>query len=154
MPILANARHELVAQHMDSGRTFDEACERSAVPKGGMAKLANNLALRDRVTELLEDVRPAEEEINQQWVMNRLRENVERAMQIVEVRGPKGESLGKFVYNGAWANQSLELIGRHLGMFVQKHEVGGAGAFSKMTDDELRKFIAANAPKLLIDHEK
>lgn len=40
-------------------------------------------------------------------------------------------------------------IGRHLGMFVERHEVGRPGDFSALSDTELAAYIAREAGKLL-----
>ena len=53
-----------------------------------------------------------------QWVLDGLRENFERAMQAEEVKDREGEGTGAYVYQGAVANRSLELIGKHLSMFT------------------------------------
>ena len=58
--------------------------------------------------------------VKQEWVLEKLVENVERAMQVAEVLDRDGEPTGEFVYQGAVANKALELIGRHLGMFSDK----------------------------------
>ena len=64
-------------------------------------------------------------EINADWVLTQLRENVERAMRAVAVLNRDGEETGEWTYQGHVANRSLELIGKHLGMFTDKVEVAG-----------------------------
>ena len=61
-------------------------------------------------------------EITQDWVIDRLVENVERAMQAVPVLDNLGRQTGEYVYQGAVANRSLELLGKHQGMFVDRQE--------------------------------
>ena len=61
------------------------------------------------------------------WVLMRLVENVDRSMKAVEVLDREGESTGEWQYQGAVANRALELIGKHLGMFPERHEMGGLG---------------------------
>jgi phage terminase small subunit len=56
------------------------------------------------------------------WVLRRLRENVERAMQATPVLDRNGNDTGVYRYEGAVANRALELIGRHLGMFNELSE--------------------------------
>ena len=74
-----------------------------------------------------------------------LRENVERAMQAEPVRRKTGdgeeEVPGEFVYNGSVANKALELLGKELGMFIDRKEVGGPNEFDRMSDEELRAFL-------------
>ena len=44
-------------------------------------------------------------------------------MQAVAVMDAEGNPIGEYRYNGAVANKSLELLGRHLGMFTDKQEI-------------------------------
>jgi hypothetical protein len=41
------------------------------------------------------------------------------------------------------ANRALELLGKHLGLFIDRAEIGSAGEFEELTDDELRQELAA-----------
>lgn len=59
------------------------------------------------------------------WVLDGLRENYERAMQAQPVYDREGNETGFFEYQGNVANRALELIGKHIGMFVERHEVTG-----------------------------
>jgi hypothetical protein len=38
---------------------------------------------------------------------------------------------GEFIYNGSVANKALELIGKELGMFIDRKEVGGPNEFAR-----------------------
>lgn len=80
------------------------------------------------------------------WVLSRLMQNAERALQNEAVRGPDGPVI-EYRYNGAVANKSLELLGREIGMFIERHEVGAVGDFDRMSDDELRALAG-----LVIEH--
>lgn len=64
--------------------------------------------------------------ISQDYVLSRLKENAERAMQAVPMMDDDGGSLGIFRYDGAVANRALELIGKHLGLFTEKVEHSGS----------------------------
>jgi len=97
--------------------------------------------LRGKVTE-----RAVEKTaISKAWVIEKLMENVERAMQAEPVRRKtdKGEEEvpGAYVYSGSVANKALELIGKELGMFIERKEVGGPNEFAHMSDEELDAFI-------------
>ena len=50
--------------------------------------------------------------LTREWVIERLIENVNRAMEIND----------RTVANGAVANRALELLGKELGMFVERAE--------------------------------
>lgn len=64
--------------------------------------------------------------LSQEWVICRLMENAERAMQLRQVLDEKGRPTGEYAYDGAVANRALELLGRHVGMWnTRKLEVSG-----------------------------
>ena len=71
--------------------------------------------------------------ISMAWVIEKLVENVERAMQVEPVRrkigDPEEEVPGACIYNGSVANKALELIGKELGMFIDRKEVGRPNEF-------------------------
>jgi phage terminase small subunit len=43
---------------------------------------------------------------------------------------------------------ALELLGKHLGLFIERHEIGGPGDFARMTDDELHQALVGQAEAL------
>jgi hypothetical protein len=55
---------------------------------------------------------------------------------------------GAYVYNGSVANKALELIGKELGMFIDRKEVGGPNEFSRMSDEELEAFLRESIDSL------
>lgn len=78
-----------------------------------------------------QQVRAEATELNEQWVIDRLRENVERSMVAVPVMVFDHEKKqmvesGEYTYQGNVANKALELIGKHRGMFVERHQHTGA----------------------------
>ena len=56
-------------------------------------------------------------DLSAEWVIDRLRENVERALQHKPVLDNKGKETGEYTYEGNVANKALELLGKHLGLF-------------------------------------
>jgi phage terminase small subunit len=60
--------------------------------------------------------------VTKQWVIDKLVDNVNRAMQIVPVLNAEGEETGVFTWQGHIANKALELLGTELGMFVERSE--------------------------------
>lgn len=84
-------------------------------------------------------------EISQDMVLNGLRENFERAMEHEPVTDRDGNPTGEYIYNGSVANRALELLGKHLGMFVDKSEIKHSGEIShkpdldNLTDKELEQ---------------
>ena len=69
------------------------------------------------------DERSKRLEVDADFVVRMLVENVQRSMEAVPVVDSEGNPVGEYRYNGAVANKSLELLGKHLGMFTDKHEV-------------------------------
>jgi hypothetical protein len=61
------------------------------------------------------------QQVTRAWVIERLAENVDRAMQIEEIK-LRGVPTGEFRYEGSVANRALELIGKELGLFVDRSE--------------------------------
>ena len=62
-------------------------------------------------------------EITADWVITKLVENVERAMQAKPVLDTKGNPTGEYRYDGTVANQALRHLGQHLGMFKDRVEL-------------------------------
>lgn len=58
--------------------------------------------------------------ITQEWVVTQLKDVAQRCMAAVPVPGREGE----FTFNAAGANKSLELIGKHIGMFKEDKASG------------------------------
>ena len=64
-------------------------------------------------------------EVDARWVIQSLRENVERALQRKPVTDSEGNETGVWTWQGNVANRALELIGKHLGMFGDSLKVSG-----------------------------
>ncbi len=86
------------------------------------ARLLANVSVAQAVRQA-QAARAERTQLTQDWVLERLRETVERCMQAEPVKDSEGGSTGLYKFNAAGANKALELIGKHLGMFIEKHEV-------------------------------
>lgn len=64
-------------------------------------------------------------ELDADWILERLKMNVERSLQAIPVVGSDGTPTGEFRYEGAVANQALKLIGDHIGFFKSSPEEAG-----------------------------
>ena len=62
-------------------------------------------------------------EVSQDWVIERLVDNFERAMQVRPVMDARSKPTGEYTYHGAVANRAPELRGKHLGMFDRDNSV-------------------------------
>lgn len=91
--------------------------------KGANAEAAASRLLRNgKVKIALSKARLARSkrvEVDQDWVLTRLTENIERSMRLVPVFDSEGEPTGEHRYQGNVANKALELVGKHLGMFQE-----------------------------------
>ena len=142
MPSLQNTRHEAFAQGLAKGLGNSEAYRKAGYDSapGAAAVSANRLLkdanIRSRIDEIRAEADEMDREatakacealsIDKQWVMSRLVENANRAMQAVEIRNQDGGT-GEYKYDGAVANRSLELLGKELGMFKDKTEIKHSG---------------------------
>ena len=105
---------------------------RAAIAAGYSAKTARgqayDLLTRPHIqaeVQRLSAKRAKKLEVSAEWVLRKLVKNHSRASQAVEVLDKKGRPTGEFRYEGAVVNKALELIGRHLGMFLDKTELTG-----------------------------
>lgn len=88
--------------------------------------------------------RAAKFELTQDWVIERLVENADRAMQAVEVKSSQGVGTGEYKYDGSVANRSLELLGKHIGMFKERVEHTGKDgeSLAALSDAEVARRVA------------
>lgn len=95
-------------------------------------RLLKHVEISAAIQKAIDD-RSARTQLTQDWVLERLKENVERSMRAEPVLDKFGKETGEYVYQGSVANGALQLIGKHLGMFTDKHEVtvpNGAGVLA------------------------
>jgi phage terminase small subunit len=148
MAPLRNARHERFAQDIAAGKSLEEAYRlagykpdrRNAQTLRKRADISRRIydILRMREREEAKTTEHAIERaaISKEWVIEKLRENVERAMTATPVVRD-GNPTGEYMYNGTVANKALELLGPEIGMFIARSEVGKPGDFSELSDGEL-----------------
>jgi phage terminase small subunit len=147
MATLPNPRHELFAQAIAKGASQRDAYKAAGYAvksdKGADAsasRLLTQANLQARIAEL--QTRAAEKTmLSKSWVIQRLMENVERAMQAILVLDANGNPTGQFKYEGNVANRALELLGKEQRMFVDRKEIGKPGAFDALDDEELERAI-------------
>ena len=151
MPILDNPRHERFAQGLAAGKSSDEAYQEAGFKpdRGHASRLAAKGNVQARVDELL-DRAAASVQLSREWVLERLVENVNRAMQVEEIKKPDGTGTGEFKYEGNVANRALELVGKELGMFVERSEVK-ISEFDDLTVEQKRERVLGRVRQLGID---
>lgn len=107
------------------------------------SRLLRNAKVRGAVSAL-QAKRAQKADLSKAWVLDGLKKNFERAMQSEEVTDREGKGTGVFVYSGQVANRALELIGKELGMFTDRHELSGPDGMPIQTKGELK----LEAPKV------
>lgn len=118
--ILKNARHELFAQAVASGKNPSEAYVLAGYQpdSGNASKLNTKASVRQRITEIqsamhARSVKNAS--YGREWVLHELIDNVERA---------------KAAEDFSAANTALRLLGVEQSMFVERKETGSPGDFA------------------------
>lgn len=157
MPALKNAKHENFAQlYVKSGNASQSYVEAGYNPTTQRALVAASSALRNspevaaRIDELQErkvvkeikgtQIAIEKTGLTKEFVINSLILNVRKALQLEHVLDKNGEPT--FRYEGSVANRALELLGREMGMFIDRKEVGAPGEFAELDADGLRQAIA------------
>lgn len=129
-PSLPNARQEKFTQLVASGKSPTESYISAGFSPNGAAQSAQNLLkktyIQERILSLRGPIVAAAVDrcaISKAWVLEGLRKNYERAMQQEAVLDREGNETGEFTYAGTVANRALELMGKELGMFIDRKDV-------------------------------
>ncbi|MGE0723255.1 MAG: hypothetical protein AB7O45_02710 [Alphaproteobacteria bacterium] len=132
MPELTNDRHERFAKRVAGGVAASIAyvevgfkAKNSKTAEACASRLLATAKVRERVAELRADLASAAQRaslLTREWVIDRLQENAERAMQARPVLNAEGNPTGEYRYEGNVANRALELLGKELGMFRERVE--------------------------------
>lgn len=122
MPVLENQRHEAFCHALAKGKSADAAYQEAGYKanRHNAAALARSEHISTRVAEL-QGMAAERVVVDRAWVIAKLTENVQRAMQEQPVMVGGAES-GQYKYDGSVANKALELLGKELGMFVDRAE--------------------------------
>lgn len=120
------------------------------------SRLFNRPEMKTRVNEIATERLRTERQIAAQsvteaaidraWVIRHLKHNALAAMRGHPLYDRAGNILKDAQGSPRYAKpdhtaaaKSLELIGRDLGMFIQRTEIGGVGDFARMSDTELQQ---------------
>jgi phage terminase small subunit len=145
--ILKNARHEIFASMVAEGKTATEAAliagysERSARKQG--SRLQTYADIVRRIEELqarMSEKTVATTALTRTYVLERLHENMKRALQAEPVYDNSGKPTGEYRYEGNVANRALELIGKEIGMFVEQKKIQ-LGRLSEATPEQLLQLL-------------
>ena len=167
MPILANPKYEAAAQALAAGKTQQQAYTAAgfAYKPANASRFFKRSEVRARVQEIVTERIAVERKstelavkksgLTKEWVIQRLMWLAERSLRGKPVMDTTGKHTGEFTgrVDAAGANRALELLGKHLGMFIERQEIGEPGQFARMTDDELNNSIQQDARALGIPEE-
>jgi phage terminase small subunit len=133
MSQLLNPKREKFCHLIVAGELTQKDCYTAAGYSGNQAShIAHRLLklpeIKNRIAEIQESVAKTVElntGVTKSWVIENLKDIVEKAKQDVEVYDKRGKPTGKYVFQGMVANRALELIGKEIGMFSDKLKLSG-----------------------------
>lgn len=119
-----------VSEYLTNGNNGTQAY-RKAYPKcksdAAAAVSANRLLNRDKISRMLEgankkviDTAASYAGIDKAYIMESLNKNLQRAMQAEPVLDREGNETGEYTYQGSVVNRAAELMGKEIGMFVNR----------------------------------
>jgi hypothetical protein len=145
MPELSNPKHESFAIARAKGQSVEIAYATAGYTphRGNSYRLNKDKAVVARIAELSEILAKNGAEaaaVDRAWVLTKLIENARAAMEGEPIKNAKGKVVGRKTERSV-ANRALELIGKELGMFKEKIELGGHVQVANM--DLLNKLTPA-----------
>ena len=132
MTALSNPKHERFAQELAKGKSAEESYALAGFSpnRGNASVLKHKQNILDRVSEILDEREAIHAQataeaikataLTKAWVIETLMENVAKAMQAKAMTDDEGNTIGEFQYQGSVANKALELLGKEIGMFVDR----------------------------------
>lgn len=131
---------QAVAKGLPAWEAYIEAGHATATrakAQTGATQWLQNPRVKERISQLASEnavvvvermqTAMAKTGVTKLWVMEKLVEIIERSMGPKQFKG----------YNGATAVRALELVGKEIGMFIDRAEIGKPGEFADLSDDEL-----------------
>jgi len=160
MPVLKHAKHERFAQELANGVPGTGAYILAGYKKdsGNAARLQQDDRIIQRVSEILSEreaihaqataIAIEKTALTKEWVIEKLRKNAlialgeEKLKASVFVKSAgEVKEIEITARDAGAANRALELLGKEMGMFIDRHEIGGPGDFDHMSDEELNQLI-------------
>lgn len=100
--------------------------------------------VKQRIAEIQKEIteRACEKAaVDREWVLKRLMKVADRCMQEEPVLDRAGEKTGEYKFDSAGANRALELIGKEMGMFVERKQIQ-MNPLESLSDAELVRMAA------------
>lgn len=153
---LKNAKREHFAQLVSTGENATRAYVTAGYSPNGAAQSANQLLRKTEVSSRISYLRSVIQEkqevatevviqkaaLDKAWVIAQLMENVSMAKSAEPVLDAEGQPTGEYRQNLNAANKALELLGKEVGMFVDRKEIR-TGPLDGLPPDEARALLEA-----------
>ena len=130
-----------LSQRESYKRAYDAENMKDATIDRNAYTLAISNKIATRVVQLQNEFKERNM-VTVEWVLKRLVALNDRCMQAAPVLDNKGMSTGEWKFESNAANRSLELIGKHLGMFIEKVEsknINENHNYDSMTTEQLEQ---------------
>jgi hypothetical protein len=151
---LKNAKHEHFAQLVSNGESATQAYILAGYSKNGAGQSAGQLLKRPEVSSRIAYLRLKKEAkheekvqkvvekagLTKEWVIQQLMENVVMGKAAEPVYDNEGKPSGEYKQNLAAANKALELLGKEIGMFIERKEVR-TGPLETLPPDEAKALM-------------
>lgn len=111
----------------------------------GAKQSANRLLNMPEIKALLQncnDKIAAKAELSAAYVLDGIKRVIERCEQAEPVVDREGKPTGEYRFDAQACLKGQELLGKHLKLFTEKHEVKVETELSALTDEELKLVIA------------
>lgn len=147
---LKNSKHEHFAQLVSKGEKASRAYVTAGYSKAGAEQSANRLLKNADIQTRIAQLRAAIEQpsreraiekaaVDKAWVLHNLTQIVKMGMAVEPVRDEQGNELGELkAANLPAANKALELVGKELGMFIDRKEIR-TGELDGLAHDDLKQ---------------
>ena len=106
----------------NASRAYRDSGYSKKFSNSNVTKLLQNTAIQEYLTGLISK-QEDKAEITVAEIIQDLKLLKDRCMQACEVTDKDGNSTGEYRFDSAGANRSLELLGKHLAMFVERSEL-------------------------------
>lgn len=149
---LKNAKHEHFAQLVSNGETAPRAYVLAGYSEKGARQSAHALLTKPDVSDRVSYLRSKKEEkhakavdavvkdaaLDKAWVLGKLVKITDMGMAAEPVMDKEGNPVGEYKTNLAAAKGAVELIGKELGMFIDRKEIR-TGELDGLGHDELKQ---------------
>lgn len=171
MSALRNARQEILAQALATGKTQVVACREAGyklreTDTGAASRYANHPDVLVRKAEIIRERHEAERKasdkaiadasIDKGYIVSRLKYLADRSIRGTKpVYDSKGEVTGWLPAHsdGAVAHSCLKTLAQMGGYLVEKVEHGAPGDFQRLTDQELQEQLVEAGESIGLDRE-